>query len=164
MAQIQQKQVMKSKRFLSEVDLYHNPDPLARLVGKPNESEVFINDRKVAALVYSGAQLSSISISLARTLELEVKSSRTILDLEGIGGLTIPYLGYVETRLQILGVKVFDRDVLMLVVPDSSCCNRVPITLGTIHLDMLIKLATQEELGKLSHCCKRGAVLTEAVM
>ena len=52
----------------------------------------------------------------------------------------------------------------MLVVPDSSYCNRVPIPLGTIHIDMLIKLATQKELGKLNHCWKRGAVLTGAVM
>ena len=29
---------------------------------------------------------------------------------------------------------------------------------------MLIKLATQEELSKLSHCWKRGAVLTGTVM
>ena len=150
---------MKSERFLSEVDLYHNPDPLFRLIGKPNELEVFINDRKIAALVDSGAQLSSISISLAKMLEMEVKSLRTILDLGGTGGLTIPYLGSVETRLWIPEVKAFDRDVLMLVVPDSSYCNRVPIALGTIHIDMLIKLATQEELGKHGHCWKRGAVL-----
>ena len=52
----------------------------------------------------------------------------------------------------------------MLVVPDSSYCNSVPIALGTIHIDMLIKLATQEELGKCSHCWKRGAVLPGAVM
>ena len=47
-----------------------------------------------------------------------------------------------------------------------SCRNQVPIALGTIHIDMLIKLATQEKLGKLSwkHCWKRGAVLTGAVM
>ena len=49
---------MKSKGFLSEVDLYHNPDPLFRLVGEPNESEIFINDRNIAALVDSGVQLS----------------------------------------------------------------------------------------------------------
>ena len=48
----------------------------------------------------------------------------------------------------------------MLVIPASSYHNRVPIALSTIHIDMLIKLATQEELGKLSHCWKRGAVLT----
>ena len=52
----------------------------------------------------------------------------------------------------------------MLVVLDSPYCNKVPIGLGTVHIDMLIKLATQEELGKLSHCWKRGALLTGIVM
>ena len=94
---IQQQQVMKSKRFLSEVDLYHKPDPIFRLVGEANESQVYNDDRKVAALIDPRAQVSSISMSLAKMLELEIKSLRTILDLEGIGGLTIPYLGYVET-------------------------------------------------------------------
>ena len=84
---------MKSERFLSEVHLYHNPDPPFRLVGKPNESEVFIDNRKVAALVDSGVQLSSISISLAKILELEVKSLRTILDLEGTGGFNNSLFG-----------------------------------------------------------------------
>ena len=46
----------------------------------------------------------------------------------------------------------------MLVVPDSSYCNRVPIALGNIHIDMFIKLATQEELGKLKSLLeKRGS-------
>ena len=45
---------MKSERFLSEVDLYCNPDPLFRLVDKPNKSEVFIDDRMAAALIDSG--------------------------------------------------------------------------------------------------------------
>ena len=105
-------------------------------------------------------QLSSITISLAKTLKLEVKSLKTILDLKGTGGLLIPYLGYVEMQLRIPEVKAFDRDVLMLVVPDIPYCDKVPIALGTIHIDMLIKLATQEELGEHSHYWKRGAVLT----
>ena len=95
---------------------------------------------------------------------MEIKSLRTILDLEGTGGLPISYLGYVETQLWIPEDKTFDRDILMLVAPDSSYCNKVPVALGTVHIDMLIKLATQEELGKLSPCWKRGAVLTGAVM
>ena len=52
----------------------------------------------------------------------------------------------------------------MLLVTDSSYSNRVPIAICTIQMGMLIKLATQEELGKLSHCWKRAAVLTGAVL
>ena len=116
------------------------------------------------ALIDSGVQLSSITISLAKTLKLEIKSLKTILDLKGTTGLSIPYLGYVEMLLRIPEVKAFDRDILMLVLPDSSYCNRVTIALGTVHIDMLIKLATQEELGKLGHSCKRVAVLTGIAM
>ena len=65
---------MKSKRFLSEADLYHNPDPLFRLIGELNESEVFIDGKKVTALIDSGVQISSFKISLAKALKLEIKS------------------------------------------------------------------------------------------
>ena len=66
--------------------------------------------------------------------------------------------------MKIPAVKAFDRDVLMSVVPDSLYCDRAPIALGTIHIDMLIKLITQEELGKLIHCWKRGVLLTRIAM
>ena len=66
--------------------------------------------------------------------------------------------------MQIPQVKAFEGNILMLVVPDSSYYNRVPIALSTVGIDILIKLATQDELGKLSHCWNRGVVLTGAVM
>ena len=40
----------------------------------------------------------------------------------------------------------------MLVVPNSPYCERVPVAIGTLHIDILIKLATQEELDKIGHC------------
>ena len=48
----------------------------------------------------------------------------------------------------------------MLVVLDSPCCKRVPVALCTLHIHMLIKLATWEEINKIGHCWKRGAVTT----
>ena len=93
---IHQKQAVKSQTPLSEADLYHNPDPLFRLIGKPNESEVFVDGKKVTALIDSGSQISSISCSLAKTIKLEIKSLKTILDLEATGGFPVPYLGYIE--------------------------------------------------------------------
>ena len=51
--------------------------------------------------------------------------------------------------LKILEVKAFDRDGLMLIVPDSPYSDRVPIAIGTLHIDVLIKIATQEELEKI---------------
>ena len=42
-------------------ELYHNPDPLVRLIGKANETNVIIENQEVKGLIGSGAQVSSIS-------------------------------------------------------------------------------------------------------
>ena len=41
----------------------------------------------------------------------------TLLDIEGFGGNDVPYLGYVEARLQVKGISGMDEDSLFLVVP-----------------------------------------------
>ena len=56
----------------------------------------------------------------------------------------MPYLGYVEAHLKIPEIKAFDLDVLLLIVPDSAHTQHTPITLGTFHIDMVIKLATKK--------------------
>ena len=53
---------MKSKRFLSEVGLYHNLDTLFRLIGKPNESEVFNDDQKVTGLIDLGSNFLQLQL------------------------------------------------------------------------------------------------------
>ena len=35
-------------------------------------------------------------------------------------GGDIPYMGYVEVNLKILGIKAFNEDVLMLSIEDSA--------------------------------------------
>ena len=49
-----------------------------------------------------------------------------------MGGLEVPYLGYVETHLRIWEIKAFETDVLLLIVPDSMHTMHTPITLGTL--------------------------------
>ena len=70
---------------------------------------------------------------------MEPKQLQSILQIEGSGGLEVPYLGYVEVQLKIPEVKAFDHDVLLLIVPDSAHMKYTPITLGTFHIDMAIK-------------------------
>ena len=79
-------------------------------------------------------------------LNLESKQLQSILRIEGSGGLEVPYLGYVEVQLKIPEVRAFNHDVLLLIVPDSTHMQYTPITLGTLHIDMAIKLATKKEL------------------
>ena len=83
-------------KTLRQRDLYHNPDPLGRLVGEANESKVIVEGQETRALLDSGSQLSSISWSWVKKLNLEPKQLQSILQIEGSRGLEVPYLGYVE--------------------------------------------------------------------
>ena len=71
-----------------------------------------------------------------------------ILQTEGSGGLEVPYLGYVEAHLKIHEIKAFDLDVLLLIVSGSAHTQHTHITLGTLHIDMVIKLATIKRVRK----------------
>ena len=73
------------------------------------------------------------------------------MQIEGSGGLEVPYLGYVA----------FDNDVLLLIVPDSA---HTPITLGTFHIDMAIKLASMKELENLNKQWRRSLIATKLTM
>ena len=83
-------------KTLRQRDLYHNPDPLGRLVEEANESKVIVEEEETRALLDSGSQLSAISWSWVKKLNMEPKQLQFILQIEGSGGLEIPYLGYVE--------------------------------------------------------------------
>ena len=106
----------------------------------------------------SGAQVSSISDTFAKKLGLQITKLETLLKLEPTGGGTVPYDGYVEVRLQIPNVRAFDLDVLMLVIPESKYARKVPITLGTIHIDETIGLITDEELHNINKSWQRGII------
>ena len=137
---------------------YYNPNPLYRLIGPTNETELKVEGVKVKALIDSGVQISAISKSMAQTLGLPIRKLETLLDIEGSAGTEVPYLGYTELRLDIPEIAKFDHDVLMMVYPDSKYSHRVPIVIGTLHIDEVLDLATYDELASLSRGWKRGIV------
>ena len=119
---------------------------------------VIIENSKVKGLVDSGAQVSSISDRFAKSLKLQVHSLETLLDLEPTGGGSVPYDGYVEVRMQVPGIAAFDLDVLMLVIPESEYSKRVPVTIGTLHIDEILNLITGEELRHADKSWQRGII------
>ena len=135
---------------------YHNPDPLVRLIGPANEGKVKVEGVETTALIDTGACMSAITRGFAEALELELKSLDSILDIEGTGGGKVPYHGYVECRLNLPQVEKFDHDVLMLVIDNSQYGARVPIQIGTLHIDMAIDLATNEERMKFKKRWERA--------
>ena len=76
----------------------------------------------------------------------------------------MPYLGYVEAGLKVPEIKAFDHDVLSLIVPDNALTQHTPITLGTLHIDMAIKLATEKELENLNKQWKSSLIATKLTM
>ena len=150
-------------RILKQSDLYHNPDSLFRLVGEANETIVMVEDQKVRALLDSGSQLSAILLAWVKKLNLKPQL-QSILQIEGSGGLDVPYLGYVEAHLGIPEIKAFDHDVLFLIVPDSAHTQHTPITLGILHIDMAIKMVMRKELENLNKQWKRSLVATKLTM
>ena len=87
-----------------------------------------------------------------------------MLDLEPTGGGTVPYEGYVELRMQIPSIAAFNLDVLMLVIPESEYAKHVPVTIGTLHIDEIIGLITDEELRKAQKSWQRGIISHKIAM
>ena len=114
---------------------YHNPNPLYRLIGPTNESQIFIEGRSCLGLIDRGAQLLAISLKLVQELGLKIFQLKSLLEIEGLEGIDVPYLGYVEARLRIPGIPGFDEDSLFLVVPNSNYTEQVPVSIGTLHID-----------------------------
>ena len=132
-------------------DRYHNPDPLIQLIGSVNESTVILEGKKYPALLDSGAQLSGISLRLAKTLGLKIYQLDTLLDIEGFGGNDVPYLGYVKARLQVKGISGMDEDSLFLVVPNSNYTKRVPISIGTVSYREMFTIVKRGRILGLTH-------------
>ena len=95
---------------------------------------------------------------MAQILGLPIRKLEVLLDIEGSAGTEVPYLGYTELRLDIPEIAKFDHDVLMMVYPDSKYSHRVPIVIGTLHIDEVLDLATYDELASLSRGWKGGIV------
>ena len=73
----------------------------------------------------------------------------SILQIEGSGGLDVPYLDYVaNSAFGVPEIKAFDTGVLLLIVPDSAHTMHTPITLGTLHIDMAIITSCKERIGE----------------
>ena len=109
-------------------------------------------------MIDSGAQISQLTESLVKALDLKIRNLKEILPLEGAAGIKVPYLGYVEAWLEIPGVDAFSEDCLFLVMPDHEYGQRVPVTIGTLHIDMIIEQATKDELDQLVTAWGRGKV------
>ena len=71
---------------------------------------------------------------------------KQMLHLEGMGGFSIPYLGYIEATIMIPLIKDYEECVPMTVLKSfSPFSSRVPVQLGTMVLDQaMVKIMADE--------------------
>ena len=125
-----------------------NPNPVAQLVGCANKAPVVMDGHEVAALVDLGAQVLTISAQLCEELGLEIQPLGQLLELEGTGGAAIPYLRFVEVNLQILGIRRYNEDVLLLAISTTAYAERVLVMVGSKIIDKALSCMTAGELAE----------------
>ena len=105
-------------------------------------------DVRWSALVDLRAQVSTMSAQLCGELGLKIQPLGWLLELEGTGGAAIPYLRFVEVNLQIPGIKRYNEDVLLLVIPITAYTERFPVMVGSNIIDKALSCMTVGELAK----------------
>ena len=140
-----------------------NPDPIAHPLGCSNEAPVVIDRQEVTTLIDLGAQVLSISAQFCEELTMHIQPLHQLLQLEGMGAAVIPYLRFVEVNLQILGIRDYNEDVLLLVIPTMTYSKTVPVVVGTKIIDTALRLMNAGELAKATMTWRQahfGAVMS----
>ena len=83
-------------------------------MGRANKTDVEIDGIISKDLIDSGAMISMMSKDYCYEHGYEIQPLEHLVPIEGSGGASVPYLGYVEVRMHIPGINSFDRNILML--------------------------------------------------
>ena len=78
-------------------------------MGRANETDVEIDRIISKALIDSGAVISVMSKDYCYEHGYEIQPLEHLVPIEGSGGASNPYLGYVEVRMHIPGINFLIR-------------------------------------------------------
>ena len=133
-------------------------------MGHSNEAPIIIDGQETIALIDSSSHVSSVSSQFCEELALEIQPLGQLLELEGTGGATIPYLGFTQVNLQIPGIQHYNDDVLLLlVIPSTTYSQMVPVMFGSEIIDRPLSMITKGELKKVATMWRQahfGAVMS----
>ena len=112
-------------------------------------------------MVDTGAQISTITITMAKLLGLPIYTLKEALRIEGTGGGIVPYYGIVEVRMKIPSLPTYDDYELMLVIDDSRYGKHVPVQLGTLQIDKVLDLIDPSEMKNAEMAWRRADVVSK---
>ena len=124
---------------------------------------MIVDGQRMTALINLGAQVSSISSWFCEELTLQIQSLGRLLELGGTGGSAIPYLGHVEVNLPIPGIKNYNEDILLLVIPTMAYFEKIPFMVGSMIIDWAMRIIIKGEVLKVTTTWKHahfGAVMS----
>ena len=94
---------------------YNNSNPWARILSRANKTDVEIDRIISKASVDSGTMILLMSKDYCYEHGYKIQPLEHLVPIEGNGGASVPYLGYVEVRMHIPGINSFDKGVPMLI-------------------------------------------------
>ena len=96
-------------------------------------------------LIDTGAQISTITRDFCEQHGYDIHPKKQMLHLIGMGGLSIPYLGYIEAIIRIAPIEHYEECVPMLVLKSFSPFSLwVTVQLGTMVLDQAMAKIVEE--------------------
>ena len=134
---------------------YYNPNPWARTLGRANETDVEIDGIIGKALIGSGAMILMMSNDYCYEHGYEIQPLENVVPIEGSGGASVPYFGYVEVRMCIPGINSFVKGVILFISSTTTQYHqRVPIQVGSHVIDQVTSCISEVELQSLSQSWK----------
>lgn len=114
------------------------------LVGGPCEDEAWMDGVHCPCLMDSGSQVTMVSQSFysQHLSHRPLYTIGNVLNIEGAAGQKVPYLGYIEIELQFPQHACgTDKCIsaLVLVSPDQSYNEKIPLLVGTNVLRVLVQ-------------------------
>ena len=131
-------------------------------MGRANETDVEIDWIISKALIDSSVMILMMGKDYCYAHRYEIQPLEHLVPIDGSGGASVPYLGYVEVRMHIPGINSFDRNILMFMSSTTTQYHqRVPIQVGSCVINQVTSCISKEELQSLSQSWKVAYVSTK---
>ena len=109
------------------------------MVGRAKKDKIFINGQPVTALLDTVSQVTHVSQDYCLANGIKINPINQLVNMEGTGGDTIEYVGYIEAKLSLpVGSHTFEIEALLLVLPTTEYQKRMPVAIGTTIIHMTV--------------------------